>query len=201
MFIYGVQDDQRWVPGNLQLGVSHRRSMVHHHHNVFGLGADRGHIDRPTETHPRTRRNTHTRQDETLKQPYMHKQFKIILTHSWHSANTISLERSRAEQTKGPHTAYRLDLCTGETPKRNIPWARVNVYGQQNHDSATASLTSNHKSLSLCQYLSVSFSCSCHPSFLPRCFWRPLSPSPPITHPALLLAEVPHSSQPILSHF
>lgn len=40
MFIDGVEDDQRRVPGNLKLGVSYGRSMIHHHNNVFGLWTD-----------------------------------------------------------------------------------------------------------------------------------------------------------------
>lgn len=44
VLIDGVEDDQCGVAGDLELGVGDGRSVVHQHHDVFGLGADGGHV-------------------------------------------------------------------------------------------------------------------------------------------------------------
>lgn len=62
VFIDGIKDDQRRVPGDLKLGVGYRRSVVHHDHDVFRLGTHRGHIHWPagprTNMHVKIRRLT-----------------------------------------------------------------------------------------------------------------------------------------------
>lgn len=50
MFIYGVEDDQCRVPGDLKLGVGDRCTVVDHHHDVFRLRTYRRHIHRPAAT-------------------------------------------------------------------------------------------------------------------------------------------------------
>lgn len=56
VFVDSVEDDQSRVSGDLELGVGHRGSVVHHHHQVFGLRTHRRHVHRPADPdHTRTR--------------------------------------------------------------------------------------------------------------------------------------------------
>lgn len=64
MFIYGVENDQRRVPGDLKLGVSHRCSMVNHHHDVFRLRAHCRDVHGPARTHKSTHANKEVRQQK-----------------------------------------------------------------------------------------------------------------------------------------
>lgn len=50
VLVHGVEDDQRRVAGDLELGVGDGRSVVHQHHDVLGLGAHGGHVHRSAGT-------------------------------------------------------------------------------------------------------------------------------------------------------
>lgn len=69
MLIGGVEDDQRRVSGDLKLGVGYRRAVVHHHHDVLGLGQHCRHIHRPggAGAHTRTQRNQINMRQKSLK--------------------------------------------------------------------------------------------------------------------------------------
>lgn len=47
MFVDSVEDDEGGVFGDLKLGVGHRRPVVHHHYDVFGLRTHCRHVHRP----------------------------------------------------------------------------------------------------------------------------------------------------------